>query len=479
MNLKHRYRRMARTAALMAMVAMLPSFAAPLTAYAAGPSALPDAYWWHRSPSALVAVDPLEALTGPVGVRSAFEWAPIYDGPHASRIRQDLGMSRFVTAMGDWRCGVEIEQGSAIGAGGESDWNARLATPSTTSGAFGISRTGARAAYAGALSLWDGHVGGALSATVQASPGIRGSLSWSRRSAGGTLFARWDDNGVAGIVDAEGTWAEAHARGAVSVRLPVSTVATVHMETFDRTPHSAEASEWLERTLVWRAQGVSLEGQGRLGRWSAAYVSGEGREGLRVERNGAPYARADAPLRSSDVTLEYDPAALPLKLRAWSGTWSQGARGNVSMWAFDPLLGLAGTHRVAHAEAALTHHGFSIDRGGAAEYFLDPGVALWRLAPKADYSTWRAAFFGIGREDESSGESEVQALTLLGLRAALQVRAAGVRIRVEGVQWVPIHIERESSASTGGGGSGGGIGSSDSGGASTGGSIVRVSVTSL
>lgn len=475
-------RRAARTPALVPLVLLIATAALAMApvAYAATPAALPEAYWWRRAIPPSLAMEPLHALTGPVGVASAVEWAPIYDGPHASRVRQDVATARFVAESGEWRWGAELEQGSAIGVGGESEWNARLATPSATTGAFGVARAGLRGAFAASIASWGGHVGGAVSARVRAAPGVEGAVCWSRHIAGGSVFARWDDNGIAGVVDAAGTWMEERGRAAVSVRLPASTVATVRIETFGRTPQAPEASEWLERRLLWRAEGLSLEGRGRTGRWSADYASGHGREGLRVEREGAPYARADAPIHSRDLTVEWDPATVAIRLRAWAGTWSQGARGNIAMWPFDPLLGLVGTHRVAHAEASLTHRGFSVDRGGSADRFLDAGVALWRLSPKADYASWRATFFGIGREDESSGESDVQAITLIGLRAALQVRAGAARVRIEGIQWLPIRIEREEEARGGGGGSGGGVfGSGDSGGTSTGGSIVRVSITPI
>ena len=466
--------RCAQVLALLALLGVSPARGA------AGPGALPEAYWWRRSLSLSLATDPLQALAVPEGIASAIEWAPIYDGPHASRVRQTLATMRVVAQAGAWRYGAEVEQGSALGAGGEAEWNARLAVPSATTGALGVERTGRRSAYAAAASFWDGHVGGAFSARVRAAPGVEGAVSWSRRTAGGSLFARWDDNGFAGIVDASGTWTEERARGVVSLKLAGSVVASIREETFDRTPQPSETREWLGRRLLWRAEGISVLGRNRMGRWFADYTSGHGWEGLRVDRNGALYARADAPIRSRDLTIEWDPAGVPLRLRTWSGAWSQKARGNVAMWPFDPLLGLVGTHRVAHAEASLAHRGFSIDRGGAADRFLDGGAALWRLEPRADYSSWRATFFGIGREDETSNESNVRAITLLGLRAALLVRAGGTRIRIEGIQWLPVRIEREGETGGGSGGSGGGgvFGPSDSGGSSTGGSVVRVSITS-
>src|SRR4029077_18772707 len=97
----------------------------------------------------------------------------------------------------------------------------------------------------------------------------------------------------------------------------------------------------------------------------------------------------------------------------------------------------------------------------APEHGIDGGLALWRLAPRADFAGWQATAMGLGRDDASSGEVAIRSAWACGVRLGAAVRWSALSLRVEGVQWVPLRIDRGlGSESASGGRGGGGAGSS-------------------
>jgi hypothetical protein len=304
--------------------------------------------------------------------------------------------------------------------------------------------------------------------------------STSRWAQSGILFVRWEDDGLAAEVDASGRWREERSRARIDLMVRRWLGIKASLETLGRSPIPGEAEDHLDREFDWKAYG--LEVRARLPGVSveASLEHGSGRQELSVSRRGTAYVRAEGPLASSQATLLLEPASLPVEIRAWDGHGEGDARGHVAMWPFDGLLGLIGSQRAANGAATLDHDGLSVDLHRRAGPGFDGGVAVWRMAPRATFSSWRSAFFGLGREDESFGETRIRSLTALGLRGAVQSRWGGTGIRLELVQWVPVNVSREPQDSPSGPGEAG-MGSDEGAGGtggSSGGTIVRVTVTS-
>ncbi len=446
----------------------------------AGPDPLPEAYWWREVAPRSAAVDPLRAVEGAAGVACEVEWAPIYDGPHASRVRQERVSIRSVSSRAGWLLGAEVAEASGEGGNGEEQWFARVSQPRFTAGTLVVGRSGARAACALALSQVDRRTGLAASARARFSEGITVGWRWSRSPASGRLVARWEDGDVTGNVDASGSWTDQRSSCDLSVALPLRLSARLGLDALDRSPSASGPGDRAERPLVWSGGRASLGGVAPGGRWTAEAGWGRGYETIRVVRGGAAYARASGPVESRDATVEWRSGSAPLCLHAWSGTWRESARGSVAMWPFDSFLGLVGAQRVAQGAVSLAHRGLRADVGADRGWILDGGVALWRLEPSAEYTSWRASFFGLGREDRTSGESRIRGVTALGLRAAVHVRLGGIRLNLEGVQWIPVHVGR-TQAGRGGeptAGAGGPSSGSPSSDASAGGEVLRVSLVS-
>jgi hypothetical protein len=144
----------------------------------------------------------------------------------------------------------------------------------------------------------------------------------------------------------------------------------------------------------------------------------------------------------------------------------------------DRDLALTGSHRVAQSEGALDHWGLVMNFGRPAARLFDGGLALWSLAPRASYDSWQGALFGLGKQDHTSGATNLRSVLILGARLALTADAFGGRCRLEAVQWVPVHTERDHAA---GGSSPGGtpVAGVSAGGGTRGGTILRVSIESL
>src|SRR5262249_55289826 len=159
----------------------------------------------------------------------------------------------------------------------------------------------------------------------------------------------------------------------------------------------------------------------------------------------------------------------------WTGVWRGAARGSLALWPFDAAVAMSGTRMVAHSEGTLDHWGLSVDLGRPATGRVDGGLALWSLAPRASYDSWQGTFFGLGREDQSSGTTDLHSVLALGARMGLAADWFGARYRVEAVQWVPVRVERERVGAGSAGGGTSGPGASTSGGA-RGGTILRISI---
>src|SRR5262249_61011417 len=129
--------------------------------------------------------------------------------------------------------------------------------------------------------------------------------------------------------------------------------------------------------------------------------------------------------------------------------WRGGARGSLALWPFDAAAAVSGTRRVAHSEGVLDHWGLSVDLGRPASSRADGGLALWSLAPRASYDSWQGTWFGLGREDQSSGATDLRSVLVVGAKLGLAAEWFGARYRVEAVQWVPVRTERDQDAAGG------------------------------
>ena len=120
-----------------------------------------------------------------------------------------------------------------------------------------------------------------------------------------------------------------------------------------------------------------------------------------------------------------------------------------------------------------------MDLGRRASSRADAGLALWSLAPRASYDSWQGTWFGLGRDDLSSGATDLHSVLALGARLGLAADLFGARYRAEAVQWVPVRAEREGGGSrqaTGGVGSAGGAATS---GGARGGTILRLTIETI
>src|SRR5262249_41016061 len=209
-----------------------------------------------------------------------------------------------------------------------------------------------------------------------------------------------------------------------------------------RASTSFGPSDGLAPQLWWRTGKVALSARAIHSRWHASFETGEGEEGFRVLRTSTPYLVLGGPVWGSLAELTLEPGRSPIMVRAWPGVWRGAARGSLALWPFDAAVAMSGTRMVAPSEGTLDHWGLSVDLGRPATGRVDGGLALWSLAPRASYDSWQGTFFGLGREDQSSGTTDLHSVLALGARMGLAADWFGARYRVEAVQWVPVRVER-------------------------------------
>ena len=458
-------------AALVAAALALP--AAP--ARAVDPDALPEAVWWRSTPQPALAAAPLEAIGTLPRLSLSSEWAPLYSGPDGGRLQFEQRALRIASPPGRYRLAVEAREGGGVARGGASGWWVGAERPIEERYVVALAAFGTRVDAAGAFSENRGRPGYAFDARWKAAPGFALGAGASRAELAGRALMRWEDTEVA----ADGNWRDDAAH------------ASLVLGSNDRVGLAATAA-WLERGslgfgpvdglaphLWWRTGEVALSGRALESWWRASFAVGEGEEEFQVLRSSTPYLVLAGPVSSRLVDVALEPGQAPVVLRAWAGSWRGAARGSLALWPFDAAAAVSATRRIAHSQGALDHWGLSVDLGRRASSRADAGLALWSLAPRASYDSWQGTWFGLGRDDLSSGATDLHSVLALGARLGLAADLFGARYRAEVVQWVPVRAEREGGGSrqaTGGVGSAGGAATS---GGARGGTILRLTIETI
>jgi hypothetical protein len=435
------------------------------------PDVLPEVAWWRVHEVASLARDPLSALAAPPGAGIEAEWAPLYRGRDDARYESSRRSLRTTGASGSWRFATELDQRTLALRGGEGIWRLHAERPLEARAAAGIAGSYRRVRLAVSAGGAEGSAPAlAGGARVELAPGWDAEARWSLEPDQGLLRARWDDVHVL----APGRWKDRRIALGIGGTLDGLRWSVVQ-SSLDRGGLAAGGGDRLAPTLAWRSSRVDLSAAALGTRWDARLEHGEGREGFRVYRDAAPYVTVAGPVVNSSATLSARPARSSLAGRLWIGCWRGDANGALALWPFDELALIAGTRRVAESSVRLNHGGVAIDRlpGGTV---IDGGLALWRVAPVADYESWQATAMGMGRDDPSSGVTAIRSAWIAGVRLAAGVEWAGVALRLEGVQWVPVRIERAGRATGGGSSSGGDPGSTGASGTpgkEWGGTVIR------
>ncbi len=268
------------------------------------------------------------------------------------------------------------------------------------------------------------------------------------------MYVRWEDVDVL----ATGRWKDRAAHAALEYRGARGFGAAIERRWTEPEPESrpAGAADAVAPWLRWRATSLRLTARGLGAAWSAGVEYGEGEQGLRAWRSGGRYLVITGPVSSTLLSLEVDPWRAPLRLRAFGGGWRGSAQGSLALWPFDALGAVSGSYRVAHSTASLDHWGLALERPDRPASRLDGGLALWSLSPRASYQSWQGTWLALVRSDQTAGATTLTSVLALGGRLGTRFTAAGVRCRLEAVQWVPVRSVREPEpgAASGGGGSG-------------------------
>ena len=444
---------------------------------ASGPDALPDALFWRREAALSLQLDPLQALSCPGGWTWESEWAPLYDGPRGERVRREQNTLRLVSEERPLRWGFEVDQSASVDRGGEEGWSVRSERPRSADATLAGSYRSDRAAAALAVGQSERSPGASFSARLRVARAITAGWSLSRWARSGRLRVLWDEDGVETEVDASGDWSEQRAEAGIQAVTPWGLAFEGGLSALDRAPRGGAEGDRLERRLLWRSSHATARARLSWARVSLGLDHGSGQEDLRVSRGGTAYAHAKGPREKTQLRLAFETVGGRLSVTLWKGSTRGDARGDVAMWPFDGALGLVGTRRVAWAEASLQHAGLAVDLLPGSAHTLDGGLAVWHLEPDARFSSWRASFFGLGREDQMSGASRVRDVIALGARGGARVRLAGASLRVEVIQWVPVRVLRtlgEGAPRTDGAASSGAPTQEGRGMAGWGGTILRV-----
>ncbi|OGF23918.1 MAG: hypothetical protein A2V63_04640 [Candidatus Eisenbacteria bacterium RBG_19FT_COMBO_70_11] len=459
-------RRRAIAAALAGLVAL--AGAAP--AWAIEPGALPEPVWWRPAPVLSLIEDPLGAIPRGARFEAEAEWAPLYADRDGGRFEQARRTLRLRVPAAGWRLAGELEARDNVARAGDGPWALGAEQPLGVRGALGVMRAGRRFAGAVAGGAREGRPGAAAGGRLLLLPGAEFGVGLSLWPERGQLEARWDDIAVRAF----GHWTDRRAHWNLSLGRTQGLRVSLGQESLDRVADAPGEGDWIAPEAAWRASRFTLSGPGLHGRWEGSVEYGEGRQGLCVWRDGARYGRMTGPVTNGLVALGWSAARAPVALRAWAGRWRGEERGSLALWPFDDLGGLLGTRQVAHSNGSLDAVGLALDRSVGPGAGWDGGLALWSLSPRADYASWHSTVLGLGRTDESAGTVTLRSALLLGVRAAAGLRVAGTRIRLEGVQWLPLRVERAGTAA--GGGSAGTPGVAVGGASSSGGTVLRISV---
>ena len=455
------------------LVAAAACLAAAAAAAVPEPGLLPEPFWWRDGVPASLARDPL--LTGAPALRLDSEWAPLYVARDGGRLEQARHTLRATSRSGPWRTGVEIESRSSIARGFGAGTRVGLESPATRVHALALARSGRRYDVGAGAVVADGRPGGSVAAAATVAPGVRARLGWSLLPERGGAEVRWEDVAVL----ADGAWDDQRVDWRLEAAPRPELAFWLGQDALDRSfPARAGAGrDRLMPALSWRAShaGLRMRGLGVL--WQAGLHYGEGRQRTMVARDDTPYAVAAGPVVQGLAALEARFPGRPVRARAWLGRSSGDAQASLALWPFDGAGGLLGTRRVARSDLSLRHGGLGVD--AATRAGLECGLAVSRIVPRAGYESWQATFVGLGHDDASSGDAGLRSAWLLGGRLAAALAWRGVRTRIELVQWLPLHVERDDGGS---GGATGGGGSPAPGGAATagarGGTVLRVSIES-
>lgn len=463
----------------MGLLTLAAVFLPAPAARALEPEALPEFLWWRSEPRASLAERPL-AIAAPGGaVRLATEWAPLYSASDGGRFEQTAHRAQARLVHGAWRLATEIETRTSVVRSSTGPTWIGAERPRTGAGSLALARR-SRRVDAGASLLVDraSRIGAGLAMSAPLGARARAALGWSRLPASGRAEVRWDDVAVL----TQGLWTDQRVSWRVDLTPRPGIAIGIGQQSLDRRPLGGDdaSSDRMAPALAWRASEADLAVTAGGVAWRAAFQYGEGRERLSIHRDGTAYALLSGPLRSGLVTLEASPAARPVAARAWMGQWSGDASASLALWPFDGFAALAGARRVAQSTVSLDHRGVCLDwipRDGA----IEGGIAFADTRPRADYRSWQATVAGMGRDDESAGRAGFHSAQVAGTRIAGSVAVAGIRARLEAIQWLPLRVERMRDASRpDGGGDPGAGGEPGTGGGSGvrawGGTVVRVSL---
>jgi hypothetical protein len=460
------FRFVARALCLTAGLLLVAPRAAGAAGLETGP--LPDALWWSGAEALPLSHDPLGVLSPAPRIRIEQEWAPLYSdrgGARIDRAHRTLTARSRVPSLGT---AAVIETRALVARTAAGNWGFGAEHPSGERAFAVIGFEGPRGEVAAALGASEWRPGAALAGRAMLAPGWYAGATWSRWTIGGSMDVRWNDERV----HAAARWTEQRAGWRISWEPTSAFGVTLEQLAIDGDPAAFEAPDRASPETAWRATRLAVGGSARAAPWRAEAAVGEGREGLRLWRGGAAYGLVSGPVRRADVSVEVEPT--PWRLRAWSGRWRGEARGAVALWAFDGLAGAAGSRRVATSDAALDHAGFSVERFLGAREAHTGGLALAWLAPRTSWESWLAPVLGLGRSDETSGETDVRDALALGAKVATRITLGEMLLRAELIQWAPLWMREQPRAAASGPpatpGGGGGAGGSEA----RGGTIVRL-----
>jgi hypothetical protein len=432
---------------VVAAVALAASAAACSLATAAGlePEMLPEPLWWRDVEPISIARDPLMTTVAPRAVGIATEWAPLYTASDGGRVERARHALRATSQTGSWRTGFEFASRSGVARSAAARTQVGAEEPLSRVQAVAVAHHVSRIDFGAGASQSDGRLGASLAMSAPLAPGVRATLRWSRHPERGKTRVQWEDV----VVVADGNWNDQRVAWRLDAEPRPNLSLWVGQEALDRRLSGRGTHEFRDRlvpTLSWRASEFGARLRRWDTEWSADVRYGDGRQSTRIVREGIPYASAAGPVFHGLATLDVRPRRVPFAARLWKGNWSGDARASLALWPFDPAAAVFGTRRVARSDVSLEHRGFSVD-WAPQHAALEGGLALSRLVPRAGYESWQATLFGLGRDDESSGEAGLRAAWLMGARLGAKLQWRGVRARVEAVQWIPVRLEHERAGS--------------------------------
>lgn len=443
-------------------------------AWGGGPEAVPEATWWGVRMTQPLRERPLRVLEGTAGAELEGEWSPLYRDGDGALVEGTRRAVRIFGSSGAWHGAAEAEDAWAAARGGgdrlrlgAEEFRARRGTV-----AFGraIERGGISVAASVEHDLPPGF---GVAAFARPLPGARFEAGATQAHVRGALSVSWDDTEVR----APGRWLERRAHWRIEAD-PGRTTFALGQEALDQRGAGGGDGDQVEPWLGWRETRAAVSAGVRGIAVVVDAAHGDGFQATRVRRDGMTYANAEGPVRRDAVEVTLGPSASTLRLRGWAGRWTGDGAGVLSLWPFEPLTALTGTRRAARSSASLSHRGLALEREVAGRPGWRAGVALWALAPRADYSTWQTTLFGLGRDDYSEGESTLEEALLLGVKLGETFEWAGVRLSLDAVQWLPVRVretESEDGGSSGGGGTGGAT-APDAGSSTRGGTVLRIRV---